>query len=398
MKYLITLLFMAVTIVLYAQDRIGDRMKKDIEVAERIIAASFSNSYDFEGMGFSVEGSYLEGYGLLFTARISGSSSSVIWTAPPSATQNKLRNQALADLYRVAPKADYRGVYTIGAQDSTIFELPKFKKAVADYLADYGNLLPKLQAGEKVCLKLAGKKMGSIADLLSTSPVVVATIPGSDISLTAVVNQTDITDQQTGKLNREQLAAKITFSEEISDESAPDKDSELLYSIFQRLYSPDLSTTYRITGSRGYEKIEGLGRILRFEITHRKRSSFTVFGLSGTAGQSRWQSEYGYLLRERARTPRPADEDEEDEQEMEDETFETFLEGFKQNVVQYGGAVRNLSPEEILTFRLDIETCDECETVPEKVEITVKQSVLADYRKGILNMEQAVGQLKVVQD
>lgn len=402
MKYLITLLFMAVTVAVYAQDRIADRMKKDIEVAERIIAASFSNSYELDGMAFSVEGSYLEGYGLLFTTRFGAPGNSFIWTAPPAASQNNLQNKALADLYRVSPKRNYSGVYRVGGPDSTFFELAKFKKAVVDYLADYGNLLPKMTAGEKICLKMAGQKMEALADIITTSPVIVATTSASEVSLTAVVNQADIADQQTGKINRDQLATKITFSEEISDETKQDKDAELLLSIFQRLYAPDLSPTYRITGTRGYEKIDGLGRILRFEIGHRKNSRFGVY-----ADHAGWRAEYGYLLQGKAWAPKASgdrddkkkvDEEDEEENEVEDEPFDAFLEGFKQNVVQYGGSLRDLSSEEILTFHLNIETCDDCEEVPEKVEITVKQNVLADYRKGSLTMEQALGQLKVVRN
>lgn len=79
MRYLITLLLIAVTIVLYAQDRDGNRMKKDIEVAEKVIAASLETSYDKEGLRFSVEGSYLDGYGVLFTLR--QTYSPVVWGA-----------------------------------------------------------------------------------------------------------------------------------------------------------------------------------------------------------------------------------------------------------------------------------------------------------------------------
>ena len=71
---------------------------------------------------------------------------------------------------------------------------------------------------------------------------------------------------------------------------------------------------------------------------------------------------------------------------------------YEQFVQLQDGTLKSLAADEMVTFRLNITTCDECEKVPEKVEISVKQPVLEGYRKGTLTIEQALAQLKVVEN
>ncbi|MCB0610500.1 MAG: hypothetical protein KDD12_22445, partial [Lewinella sp.] len=275
MRYLITLLLIAVTIVLYAQDRDGNRMKKDIEVAEKVIAASLETSYDKEGLRFSVEGSYLDGYGVLFTLR--QTYSPVVWGGNINGQLDRLYQSDRAPR-AITPQADVRPFETAAVinLDSMAFDMGQFKKAVADYLVDYGYLLPKLTAGEKICLKLTGNYTRTYSDLLTTNFTIAVPGGAPNQTLTAVVGRADIADQQAGKITRNQLESKILFSEDKGEDNKPDKESEMVISIFQRLYQPDLSQTYRLNGGGNYERIDGMGRIFTLGFAHRKVSPYGV--------------------------------------------------------------------------------------------------------------------------
>lgn len=403
MRYLITLLLIAVTIVLYAQDRDGNRMKKDIEVAEKVIAASLETSYDKEGLRFSVEGSYLDGYGVLFTLR--QTYSPVVWGGNINGQLDRLYQSDRAPR-AITPQADVRPFETAAVinLDSMAFDMGQFKKAVADYLVDYGYLLPKLTAGEKICLKLTGNYTRTYSDLLTTNFTIAVPGGAPNQTLTAVVGRADIADQQAGKITRNQLESKILFSEDKGEDNKPDKESEMVISIFQRLYQPDLSQTYRLNGGGNYERIDGMGRIFTLGFAHRKVSPYGVlFDRMNADQQARWglSSDVvvnGTSVRIRPRGQNAPEDDEPKEEKVNDQSFADFLEGFKENIIEYGGTLKSLAADEMVTFRLNITTCDECEKVPEKVEISVKQPVLEGYRKGTLTIEQALAQLKVVEN
>ncbi|MBK7873748.1 MAG: hypothetical protein IPJ74_25355 [Saprospiraceae bacterium] len=72
--------------------------------------------------------------------------------------------------------------------------------------------------------------------------------------------------------------------------------------------------------------------------------------------------------------------------------YPKFIEEFKRNVIEYGRTVRKLPANELLIFKLDLNTCEDCD-IPDRVEISIKKSVLESYDSNKITMEQALEQI-----
>jgi hypothetical protein len=74
--------------------------------------------------------------------------------------------------------------------------------------------------------------------------------------------------------------------------------------------------------------------------------------------------------------------------------YPKFLEGFKKNILDYGHILKNLDPSELIVFNIKLTSCEGCD-MPASIELSTKKSVIEDYRKEIISLDQAMAQMKV---
>lgn len=378
MKYVITGIIAFLTLNLGAQDVDGKRMKRDIEVAEKVIESLLeedgSDSF-FASPGGQVEGTYLDGYGVLFTIRRS--------------TWNIIDRQhaVVVEPQRAeappAPRSDRRTPARIEGSEMGADEM---KQLAEEFFAEYGYLLSQLPDDEHICLKYTPGRGGIRVGGISINR-------GSDTQqrYTAVIKKSVVESFQKGSIDRKTLAERIDFSETTAEEGISNRKLVLLSSIIERLYQRDLSDGFIMVGRGRIEEITGLGAIFYYTFSDR--------GMGGML----WHSSPEGLILEtpsggRLYTPlgefEEIEEDEEDT-EYEGPDFDDFLEEFSRSVVEYGSTVNNLPAGEVLTFQLRFPRCDECDDRPEQVKIVAKQSVLEGYRAGRLSLEDAMDQLQI---
>jgi len=115
----------------------------------------------------------------------------------------------------------------------------KLLQAAKTFIADYGDLLTQLQPNEKITItnKGEGRNFPMVwvgAGGFENRKQTIITVEGT---------KSDINQFRQGKITRDQLINKLhVMNNEVSDELQP--DLELLSSIFNRLYSRDLSKTF----------------------------------------------------------------------------------------------------------------------------------------------------------
>lgn len=397
MKYVVILPLLLVSALMWGQDIDNKRMKRDIEVAENILDALLSEE---KAAGFSshqVEGTYLDSYGILFTIKNNFGGLSVV---PAKVWDQALRNSGDREVRGNVQINKYGNVIAIG-QDSAIatstLSMDNFKLIAETFLADYGHLLTQLPNNERICLKYANRGGFDYSfDLFPAAQVgEKSSVPG----FTAVTSKQAIEDYRTGKTDRKGLAAKVEYSETKNVNPEIDRDLILLRSIFNRLYQGDLSEGFFMRGQGQMEKIAGLGALFSFSFSTRKDGG--VF-LKNFGSYDILLNGYGVKLSEDEAKARAkslgstgrAKNDEEEDNEPEPD-FNEFLQNFKSNVIEYGSTVRNLKPEEVLSFQLSLPSCDDCDDRPENVKIIAQQTLLEKYRTGKISLEAAIDQLQV---
>jgi hypothetical protein len=383
MKYkaILSVLLGFVAVLVQAQDM--ERMKRDIEVTENILSSLLQEDYEsgqatrlFFGASGAIEGSYIEDFGVLFTIAPRFRLGSV------SLNSDKVYIGSGEGGVIVIPK-DAGG--EAEEESDSISEEQRFRRLVETFATDYAFLLRQVPPDEKIMIRYGAKgrswnRRGSVIALSGTR---------TGGAYSAVIKKSDLDAFQEGRISQEQLRNRIEFVIAEEGTAPEDRDLEILTNIFSTLYKDRSGRTIGLRGTPEYEKIEGLGAIVYMTAGPRG----TYFALSGTTLKY-------YSLEGLRQAPLPPEkEDKKDTLDLATElsnAFPGFLEELKQHIVEYGSIVRNLSEDEALIFRVDFFDCRDCEVLPEEVEITAKQPMLAAYKKGTIDLQTAVEQLKVI--
>ncbi|MCB0630956.1 MAG: hypothetical protein R2824_29225 [Saprospiraceae bacterium] len=393
MRYLSILPLLLITALLWGQDTDQKRMKRDIEVAEKILSELLEERTAGGWQSHACEGAYIEGFGVLFTIRSSWGGMGLL-VAPEIAVGgdkggNVIRGRAGAGSVRVdRDNQKATTVYRFPKDTIQVMDMAGFKEVTETFLADYAYLLTKVPAAEKICIKYS--RGGKSPFLWSEAAVGMPEPTSGERGFTAVIRQQIVQDYRMEKIDRKALVNKIEYTE--NEKIDPDQDRELtlLHSIFKRLYQSDLGDGFYITPNAQIEKIPGMGALFTYQFTTRRHGFFMPLELSGYSIRSDKRGT-GIVI------AGDDDEDEDDEEETPD--FDAFLNDFKSNIIEYGSTVRNLKPEEVLSFQLSIPDCD-CDGEqdwPEKIKIVAKQSLLERYRKGNIDLDDAIEQLQVME-
>ncbi len=365
----------------YAQNVDNTRMKRDIEIAENILSTLISQESNSR-MGNSVEGTYIEGNGVLFT--IGGSSFYTL-----SYGQGlSVNGYVIAPAPRAKGQGQQVTKNTINRDSLNDKFYADIKKVMQTFITDYAYLISQLQPTEKVLIRYGQNGQFSNFVLAGTPKAWGFNTDEDNNStppkeLTAEITKTNLDEFRSGKLTKAQLEQRIKFTEKTST-AKKDAELELLSSIFNRLYQNDLSETFRIFGNPSYEKIEGIGAVfnLNFGRFFGADRAYALYSRLGIRSENKVETT----------TSKPEPTEAENLQQIKAD-YPKFMEGFKQNVIEYGRTVQNLAANELLIFKLNLPECADC-GIPESVEVSVKKSVLEEYNKNKITLEQAIQQVK----
>ncbi|HEY3429473.1 MAG TPA: hypothetical protein VGK39_02275 [Cyclobacteriaceae bacterium] len=417
-KFLIGGLMLLGAQTIQAQTSDATRMNRDIEVAENVLSTLIKQEFSKRNF-FPVEvrGSYRDGYGVTFSVptdvmgpMIWGSggedvlildgtpgvySYSFSTTAPEeeelavlekeSAEKGKIKAEkektkaeaAQTKAAQEAVKAERSraegGVYKTRVEgrtargrnqdrDSLISVTnAKMVEVAKDFLADYGDILTQLKGDERIIITNQGENQRWFYGQNAKRSILIVEASKENIS-----------QYRQGKINRDQFISKIKVTNtESSGKMEP--DLELLTSIFNRLYSSDLSSSYYMNGNSYYERLTDFGAVVYMQVYS---SNETEGGL--------WNMPTTDLRR--------VDQATRDKKVK--ELYPGFESELKENILEYGRTVKSLKDNEQLVFNVKLTKCKGC-GIPADIEVGVPYSVLKDYSAGKLDKNSALSKMNV---
>ena len=182
----------------------------------------------------------------------------------------------------------------------------------------------------------------------------------------------DLLQYKQGKLTRDQVLAKINIIDtESSDDLNP--DLELLSSIFNRLYRPDLSKTYYAQENIYYERLKNYGVIYYMEVYSSNESDFQKFSMP-TLGLE--------------------DIDKATRDKKVAELYPAFEKDVEESMLDYGRTLKSLKDDELLVVKVKLTRCEGC-GIPKTAEFSVKNAVLKDFNSGKLTKDAALARINV---
>ncbi len=362
----------------FAQKIDDERMTRDIEVAENVLSTLIKHEVNQQRtfFGLEIQGSYQQGYGVTFRLPGDYSMPFVISTkggfgvtvygrdntlSPAVAysrdeEEDEHRDDEKAIQLREASREKRRA-----SVDSIRDEYNKrLIQAAKDFIIDYGDFISQLAPNERIIVTNQGENRSWYFKENKRTHI---SIEGT---------KADVTAFKQGKITREQAIGKLKV---VNTESVEVKepDMELLASIFNRLYRPDLSTTYFSENNTYYERLRDYGAIFYMQVYSSSRND---------------------LKRHNMPTVKLDDVDQETRNKKVVELLPKFEQELKENILEYGRTLKSLKDEEVLVFNVRLTDCQGCK-IPASLEISIKNNALQQFSTGKLDKNTAMGMFSV---
>ncbi len=374
-----TIILLTINFSLYSQEFDETRMDRDLEVAENILATLSSKSSRLGYWGRSVSGTYVKGYGVIFTLP----QNFIIG-------DNYLKISASTiyfDNVRKDNEGEIKEYIFDSLREARIEQLVDLMKT---FLVDYGDLIGQLAPSDHIMVTEKGEKLGyayvgsriSTRVPRSTTRGVLAPTAGSYINfpkteerkISAEVLKADLSEYRKGNMTRDLMMGKVEVKKEIpSREKEP--ELELFASILGRLYKSDLSKTYYSPSTPSYERLSNFGVIFKMKV-------YT------TGGRDLYFGPDGYFDSDDKK------QSTEKSGNLAKDMYPEFIKELKRNLIEYGRTLRNFSNDEILMVKVTIGDCRKC-NIPNNIDITVKGNILSDFDKGKIDLVNAMDQITV---
>ncbi|MCU0396604.1 MAG: hypothetical protein MUC73_00745 [Cyclobacteriaceae bacterium] len=414
-----------ITLPLSAQKIDDARMQRDIEVAENVLKTLIQQQFDKQRMffGLEVDGSYQPGYGVTFRLpadftlpiafSFSGEAGDILlmdgqpgaftysFRSPSDEYERELNEEMAREMekaremqgkareeqqrareeqqrareeqVRREEQLSHVRVQGKAREARTSLNADSLRKvyndrlitAAKDFLVDYGDLISQLGANERIVITNRGEQPRVWVGQYFSAP------KRSYLSIEML--KSDMSAHKQGKLTREQALSKVSVVSTEAVENA-EPDLELLTSIFNRLYRPDLATTYFTDEGIYYERLKDFGAVYYMRVY--------------SSNQSRNSSLFNMP------TAKLNDVDQAERDKKVKEMYPSFEKELKENIVEYGRTVKSLGDNESLIFNIRLTRCEGC-GIPSTLELSIKGSALKEYSSGKITKEAAIGKISV---
>ena len=338
-----------------------ERLDKDLRVAAKVLESLTQGDYGLTMYSDNVEGNFIEGYGVIFS--IGGGYSFIVGKSGKGAaygysTQRVISGTANRTQVIVAP--DSSDLLDPDDEEGT----DDFSKIMVEFLIDYSQMINQLEPTDKI---LVSTKKSDYVYVIADGQ---NTDAHGSAGITAELLKKDHNDYMAGKITRQQLEAKIVINKE-NGSASRSKDLDLFSSMLNTVYDAEYTDSYFMSWKPEYQRLEGVGAIYSFKVysSYDENGFFRMPGVdkSGLSGKDR-NAEVERL-------------------------YPIFIQSMKENMVQYGRTINSLPPNELVILKITLTKCDEC-SIPKKVQLSVKQSVLSDYNTGKITEKQAIEKVK----
>lgn len=396
MRFLMMTLWVCGAITVFAQNKVDEeRMTRDIEIAENILQTLLKQEFSKRNFfPYDVKATYMPGYGVTFrlpsdihiplnimiedqpgmaySARSSSSRSfsinghGVTVTTSDEECEDCAHEDVGVQVSGSAKASSPKARKRVTSDPDSLRKVynEKIIAASKTFLADYGDLLSQLSDNERIIISNRGD---------GTQRYWYGNDVRSQYNMISIeTTKGDVVQAKQGKITRDQLLAKMkVVNAESIEELNP--DLELLSSIFNRLYRPDLSKTYYAESNVYYERLKDFGVIYYMNVVSSSRDNYGRYNLP---------------------TLKLDNLDQEARDKKVTELYPAFEKELKENVLEYGRTLRSLKEGESLIFNARVTQCPKC-GIPSTVEVAVKNSVLSDFNTGKLTKEAALGKIEI---
>lgn len=347
-----------------------ERMDRDLKVAENVIATLLEQDENSFFGRSPVRGSYVEDYGVIFWANNSVSRYRI---RGYGSAATLFEVQGSRSSRTVIAKSDKKGdmIKKINVDSLRDSKTEEWIDKMKTFLVDYGDLIGQLKPSDKIMITTyPDNRSGEW--LVEAQALTIINDKEASGGVSLEITKADLQSQKQGNLSRQQLMDKIVV---VKAEEAVEvaQDVELLASIFERLYRPDLSDTYYVTGKIQYKQVPNFGIIYKFRVYSSVLDNNGLYSI---------------------RTLSLNDVEKKERDEKVASMYPAFVEQLKQNIANYGRTLTSPDDNEVIMFDINLTECVEC-GIPDKIELSMKSSDLKALASGKLTDKQFMDKISL---
>lgn len=416
-KLWLIMLMMPVLLSFKAGNQIDEKkMARDLEIAKNILATLIKTSSGSFFGGQSIEASYINGYGVVFTIPEHlvyfsvGSEQHIIEipdvpsvSAPPypdfnfqfdfqfdDSISEEAHEQARMEVEKAREEMERAKVQVRKNKEEIKVMVDKIREehklqnerlprndinwedVIITFMTDYADLIGQLQPEDKIVINQKVPFGSDVIVWRGTSGSSERIEPKSS-GISAEVIRKDVADYKSGKINRDEFVTRIKIMKTEPQKKVP--DLEMFSGIIEKYYGYDLSETFYMEGKTRYELLDGYGAVF-----HLKASSPNQFG-----------------SRIRFYTPgerRVVVGGSEKSKETDENLYPEFKEDIQSFLLDYGRTIRSLQDDEKILLEIKLQACKDCK-VPVALEVSTSISTLRQYDVQKLSKQKALAMIEV---
>lgn len=241
-----------------------------------------------------------------------------------------------------------------------------------DFLANYADAVGQLDGNDRIMIIYDENARNSRSTLRVYNGEEWKGMAMPRIS--AEVKREDLISFRNGKINRRELDGRIRI-EKVTEDREQFQEYKVFAGILESLFPVDNQGDYRVRNI-SYNFLPNFGVIYQMEMSMRKGAWNDCTSCpSGSIAPSQTRSKSDTA---QVRSRQVA--------------YQRFGQDIREVLLDYGRTLRNLTSEQMILLTVSLPTCENCQ-VPDRVNVSVKKSVLEAYEKGQMDRSKALASI-----
>ena len=376
----------------------ANRMERDINIMESVLEEMFKTSWaahgntvrvhtgeTFFGRGRDIQGTYLPGYGVIFT----------IPGGPPAFVS-----------YSDSEEETFSYHFSYGGSDEGAkVSRESITNKIVEFLSDYGSTMGQLSGNDKLTVIYRPNSAGpqlAFFTLSKDSEKQRQSLP--TISVTASRN--DLGAYRAGSIDREELRDRLDISVTEDGEQSP-KDLKVMAGILETAFKDDRTKkSFRIAGSVNHLKLDTFGALFSFDARYTDSGGWNFSGIHESLKVFRNEledarAEVEKEIKEkidrrdslRAARKKEIESKRAERQEQLRTAYEQFLTELKEYLVDYGRTLNSVDGNQHIMVTVNFST--RSGDIPEQLRLQIRKSRLTAMDRGQLSREEAMAEIEV---
>ncbi|MFN1835610.1 hypothetical protein AB2B38_010140 [Balneola sp. MJW-20] len=367
---------------LTAQDLDADRMNRDIRIMENVLnemlktsqSGTSGNFASFRTGGSNVKGTYLPGYGIIFTYEAGN-----IFYIRTTSSDDEDEEVTNVFSYNIS-----------GASRSSEVDAESIKERIKEFIMDYAPTIGQLKDNENV---LVIYKNSASNEFFGRAIAIGKMVEENETeripTISVAAKRSDLNAYKQSKMSEEALENRLTISESENEEIL---DLKIFSNILDTGLSESSGDSFRVRGRVSYLLLDNFGALFNMDARYDTRLNIMEVRDERVREVLARSTVEGF----RFESTEEAEKSREERIEKVRTALEDLKSNLKQYIVDYGTTLSSVNNGQNIMITVNLgQAFMNNDVFPDRITLQVNKSVLDQLNKGALSRDQALSRISI---